>query len=260
VIPNDHAITVHRFGEQRWIDKVIAGELSFSCAGAFIHQAKKTGNYVQGDLHEAVFARLLKNDVRIAQMRALLGTDLEEIPDGDYVFLRRHSAKRKPIFCFYGYTAGDALDDGHIDHEGLNRIRHEFDEKMYSGFSQNIDVRNVVSDEYRFTELTVIAGALGDRVRAVMDMNGFSYKMGRIDYDIMNKDEFFIQPTSSYDELFYKHPAYKYQYEARICLFNMKLNTIFDRFALQIPPLTKDEYAKVYERTYMSFDAVIKKK
>lgn len=93
-----------------------------------------------------------------------------------------------------------------------------------------------------------------------MDMNGFSYKMGRIDYDIMNKDEFFIQPTPSYDELFYKHPSYKYQYEARICMFNMELNTIFDRFTLQIPPLTKEEYAKVHEKTYMSFDAVIKRK
>ena len=260
MIPNDHAITVHRFGEQRAIDKVIDGELSFSCAGAFIHQAKKTGNYVQGDLHEAVFARLLKNDVCIAQMRALLGTDLEEIPDGDYIFLRRHSAKRKPIFCLYGYTAGNALDDGHIDHVGLNRIRHDFDEKMYNGFSQNIDVRNVVSDEYRFTELTISAGAFGDRVRTAMFKNDYSYKIGRIDYDTMNKDEFLIQPTPSYDELFYKYPTYKYQYEARICMFNMELNTIFDRFTLRIPPLTKEENAKVHEKTYMSFDAVIKRK
>ena len=211
MIPNDHAITVHRFGEQRWIDKVIDGELSFSCAGAFIHQAKKTGNYVQGDLHEAVFARLLKNDVRIAQMRALLGTDLEEIPDGDYVFLRRHSAKRKPIFCLYGYTAGNALDDGHIDHVGLNRIRHDFDEKMYNGFSQNIDVRNVVSDEYRFTELTISAGAFGDRVRTAMFKNDYSYKIGRIDYDTMNKDEFLIQPTPSYDELLFRWGSIRFQ-------------------------------------------------
>ena len=253
-------LMIHRFGEQRWIDKIIDGELSFSCAGAFIHQAKKTRNYVQGDIHEAVFARLLKNDVRIAQMRTQLGADLEEIPDGNYVFLRRHSAKRKPIFCFYGYTAGDALRDSSIDHVGFNRIRHEFDEKMYSGFSQNIDMRNVVSDEYRFTELTVMARAFVDRIRIAMLNNDYLYRIERIDYDTMNKDEFFISPTSNYDELFYKHPSYKYQYEARICMPDKELITIFDRFLLQIPPLHKEEYVKVHERTYMSYDTVIKRK
>ena len=40
-------------------------------------------------------------------MRNELGSDLEEIPDGDFVFLRRKSAKLKPIFCFFAHSFCD---------------------------------------------------------------------------------------------------------------------------------------------------------
>lgn len=49
MVQDENAIILFRFGEQRWIDKFIEGDMSFSCSGAFIHQAMKTGNDVQGD-------------------------------------------------------------------------------------------------------------------------------------------------------------------------------------------------------------------
>lgn len=41
MIPNDNAIILYKFSEKQWIQKLLDGELSFSCAGAFIFQAKK---------------------------------------------------------------------------------------------------------------------------------------------------------------------------------------------------------------------------
>ena len=35
MIPNDNAIMLYKFSEKQWIQKLLDGELSFSCAGAF---------------------------------------------------------------------------------------------------------------------------------------------------------------------------------------------------------------------------------
>ena len=50
-----------------------------------------------------------KDNPKIVIMRKKLGKDLEQIPDGDYIFLRRRSAKLKPTFCVFAYTANDAI-------------------------------------------------------------------------------------------------------------------------------------------------------
>lgn len=92
MIPNEHAIMIYKFNKNRWIEKILEGKLSFSCAGAFIAQAKHTGNIIQGDKFEGVFARQHKDNPKIVIMRKKLGKDLEEIPDGDYIFLMK---KRK---------------------------------------------------------------------------------------------------------------------------------------------------------------------
>lgn len=41
MIPDENAIMMYKFSENRWIKNILEGELSFSCAGAFINQAKK---------------------------------------------------------------------------------------------------------------------------------------------------------------------------------------------------------------------------
>lgn len=102
MIPNTDALQLFRFSEQRWIDKLIEGDVSFSCPGAFIHQAKMTGNNDQGDLFEGVFARLKYGDTKVTSLRKTLGKDLEIIPDGEYVMLRRKSSRRNLSFVIMG--------------------------------------------------------------------------------------------------------------------------------------------------------------
>lgn len=260
MVQDENAIILFRFGEQRWIDKFIEGDMSFSCSGAFIHQAIKTGNDVQGDPLEAVFARCKKDDALIEQMKSKLGNDLEIIPDGDHVFLRRESAKKRPIFCFYGYKAGDALHEREITKLGVNKIRHDFDTRMYEGFADNLKVCNVISESHRFTQLTLMPDPFVKRVKIAMAIKGYGYTMKPINYTEFSKDTFFIEPTRHYDELFYKFPKYSYQYEARICLKDMSLPSIFDRFSVDIGHLTENEFKKTYTPMYMVFDAVIAKR
>jgi len=259
MIPNDHALLLFRFSEQRWMDKFVKGELSFSCAGNFINQAKNTQNDIQGDILEGVFARLLKSDKKILEMRSLLQKDLEEIEDSDYVMLRRRSSKFKPIFCFYGYTANDALIDSQVSHIGRATIRHNFDKRMYSGFSDSSKVKNVISNSHRFTQVTLQPKPFANRINSAMKAGGYGYTMRPINYDFFNKDTFFIEPNKNYDELFCKFPKYKYQYETRICLKDMKLSNILERYTINFGAIPEIDYYMTHEELYIDFDAVIAK-
>ena len=229
MIPDNDVIRLFRFSEQRWIDAIIHGELSFSCAGAFVHQAKHSANNIQGDRYEGIFARLENGDKRIALMQNKLGSDLKIVSDGDYVLLKRKSAMLRPIFCLYGYKAVDALneiDAGTEIHTGKYRIRHEFDPNMYAGFSA--DWRsNVIADDRRFTILHIDPKPFYDRVVKALLSNRIGFKMGIVDYMTREEKIFFLEPTSSYDELFYKRSLYSYQHEIRICLYSMKFISIF---------------------------------
>ena len=80
-----------------------------------------------------------------------------------------------------------------------------------------------------------------------------------VDYETRKQKIFFIEPTEQYDELLYKSPEYEYQHEARICLRNSMFTSIFDRFELNIGPLEKQDYDKLFEPVYAKFDAVIAK-
>lgn len=95
-------------------------------------------------------------------------------PDGDYCYLKRKSAKFKPIFCFYALKINDLCREN-------------------------------------------------------------------VDYELLKQDEFFIEPTEDYKELFYKSPEYKYQYEGTILLKDMKLKSIYDRFSYEVIPFRKGE-------------------
>jgi len=50
MVPDNHALLLFRFSEHRWINAIIEGTLSFSCAGNFVEQAMKTDNNIQGDM------------------------------------------------------------------------------------------------------------------------------------------------------------------------------------------------------------------
>lgn len=256
MIPNDHAIMMYKIGEMRWIQKILEGELSLSCAGAFIHQAKKTGNYIQGDLSEAVFARLLNSNPKIEEVKNKLGNDLEIVSDGDYSFLRRKTAKLKPIFCAFAYTAGDALKDNIELSTGEHRLKFEFDERMYKGFTQNIKL-NVIAETHRFTNLFLQSKPFVENIKRALYLEHIPYQMRKISYINMSEGEFFIEPTNNYDELHYKSSQYEYQHEARICLTGEKFSNIFERYCLRLFPMLKNDYFIIHSELYVEFTAII---
>lgn len=251
------AIMLCRFGEQRWISNEISGNLSLSCPGKFIWQAQNTGNFAQGDLREAVFARLKWNDARIQEMQTILENDLEIIPDGEYCLLRRHSAKLKPIYCYYSYTAKDALSDGKPTKPGELTIRHDFDELMYSGFADAQEGYNVIADDRRLTMVAIQPKPFLDRIKCALLSKNYAYEMHAVNYDLFEQDTFFISPTSKYKELFYKFPEYRYQHEGRVCVISESFSHIFERMPLNIFPLEADDYGTTTEKVYIKFDTII---
>lgn len=88
-------------------------------------------------------------------MRKKFGKELEEIPDGDYVFLRRKSAKFKPIFCLFAYKAVDAICDGKPQKSEKQKVKLNFDQRLFEGFA-NESIKNVISGSHRFTLILII--------------------------------------------------------------------------------------------------------
>lgn len=261
MIPNDNAIVLFRFSEQRWIDSIIKGDLSFSCARAFVKQAIATGNTVQGDKYEGIFARLYPDDERISKMEILLDKDLEKIYDDGFVLLRRRSAMFKPIFCFYAYRVKDALSDiaGNAI-IGKIVIRHDFDSRLFSGFANGNWNCAAVADDRRFTVITLQPNDFINRIKFWMKYNNLSYVMKPVDYVIQAAETFFIEPTDKYEELFCKRPEYSYQYECRICLHRKSFLSFCDRYTLNIGRLTEKEYKKTYQPFNFELKATTAKK
>lgn len=250
-------IVLFRFGEQQWILNEVSGNLSFFCPGKFIWQAQHSENDVQGDQCEAIFARLRADDPRIEEMQATLKSDLEVIPDGPFCLLRRKSAKLKPIYCYYAYKAKDALEDGKPQHPGRLIIRHDFRKSMYTGFTTFQEGSNVIADDYRMTILALKPKAFLDSIKYSLFENNYSYEMGPVNYELLQNETFFIPPTPEYNELFYKSPKFRYQYEGRICLKNITFSHIFERKPLKIFPLNPEDYRISHEEVYMEFDVDI---
>lgn len=257
MLKDTDAIILCRFGEYRWIQNEIAGNLSLSCPGKFIWQAQKTENNVQGDQREAIFARLRTNDPRIDEMQLTLGHDLEIIPDGEFRLLRRKSAKLKPIYCFYSYTAKDALNDGNPQDIGELSIRHDFDKLMYAGFADSRECYNVIADDRRMTMMALQPHPFLNRIKCALFERNYAYEMHPVDYELFENETFFIPPTAKYEELFHKFPEYKYQHEGRICLISESFVHIFDRLPLKIYPLDTEDYGVSDKELYMMLDVVI---
>ena len=64
----------------------------------------------------------------------------------------------------------------------------------------------------------------------------------RIQYDIDERGEFFINPTDNYPELLHNRCEYAYQYETRIYFPDIHLSHIFDRKSVAVSAFDKSEY------------------
>ncbi|WP_374722891.1 hypothetical protein [Peribacillus tepidiphilus] len=258
MIPEENALILFKFGENKWIEKIKDGEVSFACLGRYIDIAKKTGNNEQGDIDEGVFARLRRGDSRIEEVSEQLQDDLEIISDGDYVKLRRKSSYLIPTFCFYSYRGIDLLNN-EIEKPGIQRFSHYFDEKMFNGFSLD-KVKNVLSSDSILSLLIIQPEPFKYLLGGELAKQGIDHVIRHINYTEFEKEEFFINPTEQRDELFYKFPKYSYQREARVCLINSPRNDLYDRLNINIGSLP-DSYAilsknKLYFE--LSADIVIK--
>ena len=251
---DDRVALFFKFGKYKWMKKLTEGEFSFSCAGNFIFEAQKSGNTIQGDENEGVFARLKNDDPRITEMKEKLQGDLEILPDeAPYVMLRRKSSKLKPIFCMYAYKHSDIIADSVSPHPGSNNAKHNFHQDMYSGFSENMSSRNVLCNDERFAQVTFAKSqTLILRLKCELALRGLGYKIDNVNYSEFEKKEFFIPPTSNYDELFYKFPEYKNQH--------LSFANIFERYSLNIGELPESEYKLTERPFYMITEVVFKER
>lgn len=234
MIDETSSLGLLKVGQNKWIQRLYNGEVSFSCAKSFIYQAQHSSNDEQGDTDEAIFARLKKGDRRIGEMQALLKQDLEIIDDDSYVKLRRKSSCFVPIFCIYTLLYSDFISQ--IKNVGDNVIRIDIPSKIYDGFIGNANCNNVFSNDFRIVGAFFQSKPFWNRLEETLVQQGYSFKRNAINYTEEGQEEFFIFPDDSRPELFYKRPKYKYQHELRIVLPCEKISFV-DRINIQIPPL-----------------------
>ena len=211
-IEDNHIYFCLKIGEKKWIRALKDGQICFNIVNCYIKKAETGCNNEQGDLYEGVFARLHKTNPKITEMQDKLRSDLEIIPDGDYVMLRRYSTRNIPIFCIYGIFREDLKPIGDVikNDDGTYTIKTRIDisTKMYKDFLNKEDIWGFY----------VSSGHFFESVESALREKKYAFKRNRINYTEKSKKEYFIEPTDNRDELFYKHPCYSYQNEERILL------------------------------------------
>jgi len=228
-----------KVGENQWMKKLYDGQLPFSCAQAYINQGIQTNNQEQGDPDEGIFAQLFVGNPLIAQMRELLGDDLEEYRRGDFIMLRRKSACRKPIFCAYTIHISDF--DEQFRHVGLNRVSIPINQKIYKNFLSEYPVNAFSITERENRKLQSVFFQAKPFFSAVKNALKYRYcepmKSDKVKYAIKDNEEFFIEPNDDYNELFFKRERYSYQHEVRILLTRKMFGRKLARVNIEIGPV-----------------------
>lgn len=228
-----------KVGENQWMKKLYDGQLSFSCAQAYIDQGIQTNNQEQGDPDEGIFAQLRIGNLLIARMRELLGDDLEEYQRGGFIMLRRKSACRKPIFCVYTIRAFDFEDQ--LRHAGLNRVNIPINQKIYENLltAHPVNVLSCAEQEKRklmsvFFNSEPFFSAVDKALRCRYCE---PMRSDAVEYDIKDDTEFFVKPDDNYNELYHKRERYSYQHEVRFLLPRKTLGRKRSRFNMIIGPV-----------------------
>lgn len=236
-----------KIGEEKWIKKLENGSACFSPIADYIEKGEKENNNEQGDKYEGVFARLKKNDTRIHDMEDRLKDDLEEIEDGEYILLRRKSSRTVPVFCLYGFYKEDAQ----MIELSSNNVKLELipSSKMYNEF-----LNGVSSTEEKKVAWTLFfsLGHLQQNIQTALDNKHVNYRFAKVQYDLFDGDEFFIEPTSDYPELTHKAKRLSYQKEIRWVLPNIHQIT---KYVLPYTPLKKESMGCHEGKTNFQFQA-----
>ena len=226
---NKLMILLHRFDEARWIKSLINGKVSFSCVENFLKSYEKDGNFVRGDAFEGVFAHLPKTDDRVQKAICELGSDLEIINDGDYVYLRRHSVKKIPIFCIY-MIDGETLVKN-INRAGIHDVEIFFDSRLVEGFSK-CESKN---DDEHINILSIYPQQFITPITDHCFGKGIIPKYDKVKYQDIHGD-YYLKPTDKYEELFIKDTTYSYQHEERMILPRERVYGENNRYDIELQP------------------------
>ena len=215
LLPNGGITTLYgmKVGKKAHIESLKSGEACFSPVGDFIAKDEEEGNTEQGDRYEGIFARLKKDDIRIQAMRQELGVDLEEIPDGQYILLRRNSCKKVPAFCAYGMKKSDIVCGDEIRNiNGKHYITVTIcpSDKMYDDFlnenSEGIEKTYGATFNVENYDESIQKSLQDKSIRCIES---------DIIYDRDFDTEFCDDLTNDYSELLHKSKKYSYQREHR---------------------------------------------
>lgn len=158
---------------------------------------------------------------------------MEIIDDREFVYLRRKSSKLVPILCLYGikeenFTAKE-LDEHTVDFE------FEFPENMYKHFS----------GDQKSSALFIQAAPFEKAIQNALSKRAIKYQMKLVKYIDKKNDEFYIEPTDSRCELFYKTRGntYDWQQEVRIILPSMLTNSESKREEIAFGKMSDNDIA-----------------
>lgn len=201
-----------KISQPQWIDKLSKGNAWFGKIDNYIEQANRTGNTDQGDAYEGVFAHCEASSSLVKKYQEIFGDDLEIIPDGDYVFLRRYSSRDYLALCMFGIKNTDLkVTSVYEDGAGncMGNFHYDIPHKMYDGFLQDGAPISDVAGYY------CSAGHFIEAIETALNRAGLRWKRSMVSYDIELSSEFLIEPNKDYQELQHKRKELQYQHELR---------------------------------------------
>lgn len=214
----ENLVLCMKISQEIWIKKLQGGSVWFGFINNFIKQAEETGNNEQGDKYEGVFAHVKRDSKIIRKYQERFGSDLEIINDSEYCFLRRKSCKKVAVFCMYGVKNTDLkIGDTYFDNDTGKRkghFRYDIDEKMYNSFLRDGTLPESVAGYY------CSAGHLIGAIEKALNNNHYTWNRKMVTYDIDIEQEFAIEPTSGYPELWHKRKDLSYQHEVRFAILD----------------------------------------
>ena len=164
-------------------------------------------------------------------MKELLGSDLEILPDGDYMLLRRISSCLVPIFCLYTMVASDFSNQ--VVEEGINPVELQLPQKIFDEFIQH-PRSSETSIDVQIACIFFQAQPFEAEIERAVSREHLLYVKRLVDYTLKGQQEYLIEPTLERNELFFKEPRYEYQHEIRRILPKFLFQESSLRFPLYI--------------------------
>ena len=236
------AYLLYKRVKDEYFKDISNGIVHFSCCEKYIEIAKKGCGKGQGDEHECVFAKYLKENSSkpIKKYKNIFDDDLQVEEEGDYVLLRRKSSLLIPTSCFYGIDGNiiiNNLKDEDLeyikkiasDNPGKNEIKvpkipFYFGDKYLDDFGKEDETKGIYIVPKKFKE---------EMIRKKVKFNKVAYIDENQEYDIF-KDKFYnkyfddimnLKEAFNYRvDMFFKDKSYSHQNEYRFIIPTMPFN------------------------------------